>query len=463
MITEIANHVFGRENIKKAYHHAIGNSNFRVTGVRSLLLVAIYWVLKRFNIIGQIRAKYLRDVNNDNQYIYTLEHLHHLTNRVFDPPCYKISSNFPVRINVLCPAFDLTTISAGFYGVFAFAKFCGIQGHSVRLILVDKFEYSESQFKKALSNATWLEDFFDYVEVDYCGDRKSDITFSPNDVMVATVWYTAYFAQKLQLNLNKKKFIYLIQDYECDFYPRNSLYQIAKNTYDFDYYAFVSTKPLFNFLKKKEIKDLVEGVNAIIYNNPAILLPIHSKNEHISKKEKNLVLYSRPMVNRNMFELAAMALCIAYEKGIFNNENFKWNFWGMGIGKVSIKLSKDLELVQLPRYSLDEYYKKIGEFDLGISLMASPHPSIVPMDLAGVGCRVITNNFENKDLQYFSNISKNIISVNPTLEDLVKEIKIQVDIIESNDYPKLYDLNYPTSWVETFTDEHRKFLNGIIN
>jgi hypothetical protein len=263
------------------------------------------------------------------------------------------------------------------------------------------------------------------------------------------------------MKLNQKNFIYLIQDYECDFYPRNSHYQLAKDTYDFDYNAFVSTEPLFEFLNTKLNNKLIKNKNSIVYNNPASVSFVKSIIG-LNTEEKNLVIYSRPMVNRNMFELLTISLCKAVESGYFNGK-YKWNFWGMGIGKVSIKLADHVELVQLPRYDLKTYYEKINQFDLGISLMASPHPSIVPMDLAGVGCKVITNNFETKNQKYFESISENIISVDPNVQSICEAIRNLIQEIESPFYVKRNKLNYPTNWDQAFNKHHRDFLKRIIN
>ena len=66
----------------------------------------------------------------------------------------------------------------------------------------------------------------------------------------------------------------------------------------------------------------------------------------------------------------------------------------------------------------EEYAKILEESYAGISLMASPHPSYPPLEMASFGVKVITNTFANKDLKDFN---ENIISMNSISPDLVAQ------------------------------------------
>jgi hypothetical protein len=113
--------------------------------------------------------------------------------------------------------------------------------------------------------------------------------------------------------------------------------------------------------------------------------------------------------------------------------------------------------------NLKEYMDNISEYDICLTLMASPHPSLVPFDLAGSGCIVVTNNFRNKYQQYFSDISNNIISKDPNLESILNGLEEAVSKISNLEYryKNAVDMKYPKSWNETWSDEHKKWIDKL--
>lgn len=58
------------------------------------------------------------------------------------------------------------------------------------------------------------------------------------------------------------------------------------------------------------------------------------------------------------------------------------------------------------KLSLGDYAQLLRTTAVGLSLMASPHPSYPPLEMAHFGLRVVTNGYANKDLSLsHSNIS----------------------------------------------------------
>ena len=90
-------------------------------------------------------------------------------------------------------------------------------------------------------------------------------------------------------------------------------------------------------------------------------------------------------------------------------------FYGIGLGEAIIKLDDHNEMKQLPRMSLAEYQNLISSFDVGLCLMASPHPSLLPFDLAGSGAIVVTNSFEVKNQSYFRALGTGFHRAHPLL------------------------------------------------
>lgn len=391
------------------------------------------------------------------------EHLLSLMlNSIYDLPDVEVDPTSPHRINVLVPAFTVNTISAGFFGVFNVALFIADLGFKVRLVMFDNFYYIEEEFKKSLSKFPSMEHLFDVLEVEYIGAREKPLKVSPNDNCVATVWYSAYFAKKIAQVTGNKPFLYLIQDYEAVFYPCNSSYSVAKESYNFDYHALCSSSSLLAFVRQQRI--ISDSRKSISFNN-ACSFSIFNKDEFLLNKsatKKKFVFYSRPSVNRNMFELAALALIQAYKQGAFNEGD--WEFYGMGIGNAVVRLNESMQVEQLPRMSLAEYENITKTFDLCLTLMASPHPSLIPMDLAASGAVVVTNTFETKTPEYLLDISTNIIASAPTLESLVDAIFDAVKRVD--DLEARYagaSVKWPTSWSETWKNEHKEFIREIFS
>ena len=100
----------------------------------------------------------------------------------------------------------------------------------------------------------------------------------------------------------------------------------------------------------------------------------------------------------------------------------------------------------------NEYLSLISIIDIGISLMATPHPSYPPLDLASAGAVVITNGYGvKKSLKAYS---QNIITCKLTTEDLMEGIKKALKMINNEQLVKknLSQSSLFRSWEECLTD-----------
>lgn len=390
------------------------------------------------------------------------EYLSLSMNRIYDMPEIEIDEERPETVNVLVPAFDFSSISAGFFGVFQAALFIKRQGFNVRLVMFDNFYFNYQEARKKFENYPGLETLFDELEVEYIGERKAPLKVSANDTSLATVWYSAYFAQKIQKICDGRPFLYLIQDYETNFYAGSTNSILAEQTYKMNYHAMFSTKTLQDHFINHNIGGIkARNLDYIYYDNCcSSSLPTFTsfQNNYKNAHRRKLVFYSRPVVNRNMYELGALVIIEAIKRGILSEE--EWDFYGIGLGSASLKLTDDRYLYQMPRMNLKDYMDSISGYDIGVTLMASPHPSLLPFDLAGSGCVVVTNNCFNKDQSYFDNISGNIISREPDLNDLLDGIAEAVKRVPDlkTRYANAVNMNFPKTWEETWTDEHQLWV-----
>ncbi|MBZ9672570.1 hypothetical protein [Mesorhizobium sp. ES1-3] len=458
--------LFGHQELKQSYHK-IFDPNVKLQSYKGRFAYMCMSTAYRLGLLADLQSSYLAQLPlvpavAPPNHVYDRDFLNLRLNRVYDLPEVEIDGDRPQTINVLVPAFDFKSISAGFFGVFQMALFLRKTGINVRLVMFDNFYFNLSEFREKILKYPGMERIFDELEVEYIGERRAPLSVSKYDYAVATVWYSAYLADKIQSVTRNEKFIYLIQDYEALFYPANSLHAIADRTYSMNYSAIFSSESLMDFFVANDVGGIKSrGLSYTFFNNACSsnLLP---KNTFIArnreKKKKKIVFYSRPVVDRNMFELTALALATAFKRGIFDPA--EWECVGMGLGEGVVELLPGARSVSLPRMDLSRYIEEVSSFDICLTLMASPHPSMIPMDLAGSGCVVVTNTFKTKTDEYLKGLSENIIPAQPGLNELVAALELaKAKSMNLDDrYKFAKAMKYPRDWDHSLTSKHLNFF-----
>jgi hypothetical protein len=464
---KFGNRIFTRHELRNAWKKTVdpraGVNGFFETAAYLGLMVA-KTIRLHVSLAEQYTSLYAKDHTSSID-SYNSHWLHLRLNRVYDLPSVVVDERRMPTINVLVPAFNFSSMSAGFFGVFQVARFLRCTGKNIRLVLFDNFPWDLEHFRKRLKGYPELESLCDEVEIEYIGERTYPLLVSKSDNCVATVWYSAYLAKKIMDAVDGRKFIYLIQDYETNFHPGGTHFALADETYKFDYTALFSTESLQNYFLENDIGGIASRALPYTYFNNACasnLLPWEEFLEaHKKKRKKRIVFYSRPIVDRNMFELSALALAEAYKRGIFDPN--EWECIGMGLGEGRVELLPNVATESLPRMNLKEYKTAVSTFDICLSLMASPHPSLIPMDLAGSGSIVVTNTFYTKTVEYFGSICSNIIAANPDLESLVTALENAKQYVDSFQvrYEAAGAMNYPRNWQETFSERHEDWARSV--
>ena len=122
-----------------------------------------------------------------------------------------------------------------------------------------------------------------------------------------------------------------------------------------------------------------------------------------------------------MFELAVLALGRAIERGAFEGD---WSLHGIGTverGR-SLDLGGGTSLELLPRTPQAAYGDVLRRHDVGLALMYTPHPSLVPLEMASAGMLAVTNTFENKTAEALAAISPNLIAAEPGVEAVAEAL-----------------------------------------
>lgn len=380
-----------------------------------------------------------------------------------------VSDARPRRVNVVIGIIDFKYFFGGYISVFNLIMRLVREGYRLRAIIIDECPFEPLKWKESIRKYDGLEDFFEQVEVVYAYDRTTPVECSPGDAFISTSWWSSYVADAAVKELGKDRFVYLSQEYEPIFYNFGPVYMLSASSYDFSYYGVFSTDILRDFHRKNRIglfkNDIEHGEkNSISFNNAVLKFNVDA-NAMKNRAVKKLLFYARPEehATRNLFEIGMLSISKAIEDGAFDlNE---WEFYGIGTinPSQSFPLTRGVLLKLLPKVSLNEYKEMMPGFDLGMSLMLSPHPSLVPIEMCAAGMSVVTNTYANKTKETLSSISTNFVAAEPSVDGIARALGEAAKRVY--DYEARVSgsgVNWPQSWEEAFAGDFMEALKVFI-
>ena len=338
-----------------------------------------------------------------------------------------ISDDAPPRVNLLIPTIDLAHFFGGYIGKLNLATRLAARGMRVRVVTVDPVGPLPSSWQRRVEGYSGLDGLFERVEVVF-GRESKGIEVSRSDRFVATTWWTAHIAHHAVRRLGGERFLYLIQEYEPFTFPMGTYAALAEGSYRFPHTALFSTELLRDWFRRRGIGVYADGATAgdacsAAFENAITAVEPPTAEELAGRRTRRLLFYARPEPHaaRNMFELGMLAL----EQAVLDGTLADWELYGIGTVNTQKRLTlghaTSLELV--PRHEQGAYAEFLRAHDVGLSLMYTPHPSLVPIEMAAAGMFAVTNSFENKTPEAMAEISTNLVTVEPTLEGLVAGLK----------------------------------------
>ena len=248
------------------------------------------------------------------------------------------------------------------------------------------------------------------VEFHFVGIKGRPVPVGAADVFLGSLWFHFYSARPLlefQKDLNNGipiSYVSLFQDYEASFNQWSSAFMLARAMYESDW-------PMVHIFNSKELasyfSDQGHPVRKQCTFEPVMNSSLRSAliQTPPSTKRKCIIFYGRPESQRNCYYLARAALEEWSET--FSNSK-SWEVVSVGQSYPSFTLRNGCKVNVQGKLSLDEYSEQLRRAAVGLSLMASPHPSYPPLEMAHFGALTVTNSFPSKNL---SNWHENIISV----------------------------------------------------
>ena len=383
------------------------------------------------------------------------------------PLTLRPSPDEPKRVNLLLATINFDYLFGGYIGMFNLALRLRRDGHVLRIVLLDETEVNLSDWRARIANYPGLGHLFDAVELAYRYDRSIPLAVSPDDRFVATSGWSAHVAHKAATALGHERFLFLIQEYEPFFGPMNTNTALLRQAYDFPQFGLFSTAILRDYFREHRIGlfEAEDGdARSAVFSNA--IQRFTPTREQLARHGRRILFYARPEDHaaRNMFEMGIAALVTLFSDSAIVAAG--WTAHGIG----SIATADRLELVpgtflkMVPKTSLQGYIDMLPGFDVGLSLMLTPHPSLVPLEMAAAGLPTVTNTFANKTEAALRAISTNLIGVKPTLDGIVDGLRTAIARVEDVEarLAGAQAMTWPTDWEEAFPAETMARVNAFL-
>jgi GT2 family glycosyltransferase len=337
----------------------------------------------------------------------------------------------PVRVNLLIPTIDLDHFFGGYIGKFNLAHRLTQAGLRVRVVTVDPVGQLPRSWRRTIESYSGLSGMFDRLEVAF-GREQSPLEVNPADGFIATTWWTAHIARDALRALAEHgaaggdRFLYLIQEYEPFTFPMGTYAALAEASYAPPHFGLFSSELLREYFRRHEIGVFAAGqdgdaISASFQNAITDVAP-PAGAELAARRSRRLLFYARPEPHaaRNLFELGVLALSRALARGAIAPD---WELNGIGsLAETSVALGEGASLRLLPRMSQADYAQMLRDHDVGLALMYTPHPSLVPIEMASAGMLTVTNTFENKTREALRAISTNLIAGPPAVDAIAEAL-----------------------------------------
>lgn len=252
------------------------------------------------------------------------------------------------------------------------------------------------------------------IEYHFGGLYGEPLGFRASDLFFGSLWTSFYsvlsiLEQQAERNGGvRMPYGSFVQDYEPGFNPWSSAYMLARAFYDSDW-------PRVTVFNSSELARFYLGQGhdpgPHVVFEPVMTDSLRSAlSGSRPAKERCIVFYGRPNTRRNCFYLGRNAL--ERWSRTFPSAR-EWTVVSAGTRYAPFELSGGRYIEVAGKLSLEDYANLLSRAAVGLSLMASPHPSYPPLEMAHFGALTITNGFGTKDLSTWHENIRSIDAADP--------------------------------------------------
>ena len=201
----------------------------------------------------------------------------------------------------------------------------------------------------------------------------------------------------------RRPLLYLVQEYDPQFYPFSSTHLLARASYETKerVWGLFNSSQLHNYFRAQGHKferehvfepRLSDALRPFLETGPV-------------PKEKRILVYGRPSIPRNCFPAVVSGLREWTKR---HPQYADWVVTSAGLKHKPVPIGGGRAMNSLGMLSLEDYANLLRRAAIGVSLQASPHPSYPPLEMAHFGVSTLTNRYLCKDL---SSAHDNIMSL----------------------------------------------------
>ena len=382
-----------------------------------------------------------------------LSQVHVISDRL-RPLNMRIDDSRAVTLNVFVPTLDADLMFGGYIAFLQFVCRLIENGHRVRfLVLEDYYDNRDWLLRNLTMRVRWFNAFRE-AEFVNCTRKLEPVEFNSEDLCVAYSTWTMHDAWSVARRLRRQKVLFFIQEYEPVFNANDSFHFIAAGAYRIPHVAIFNSTFLEDCFKTNKIGVFADqgGGEFVTFSHALAAVSPDPAVIADPNRTRRLLCYARPEkhAGRNLFEISVLAIRTALSQGVFVGD---WTFHGIGsLGRAyEVDLGGGHSMNITPRLAQNEYETLLRTFDVGLSLMWAPHPSVLPFELARAGVVTVTNEYGVRTRRRLSKFGFNLVGGEPTIDGIADALRIAAE--------RSYDVqarlkgaafDWPTSWDEVF-------------
>lgn len=293
---------------------------------------------------------------------------------------------------------------------------------------------------------------FSFIDV---ADPNSQLDVCSGDYFLTTSWWTT--ASTLG-SIAPKRVIYLLQEDERMFYPYGDDWVRCSETISRQDIAIVlNTKLLRDHLIANGLPHLEEAGMFFEPAFPMLMSDVSTcRDVGAENARSRLFFYARPNNLRNLFYRGIEALDEAVCSGVIDSARWEIVLVGKDVPQLTFG---GVRPTIMPTLSWSDYNRFVRTIDIGFCLMATPHPSYPPLDLAAAGAMVVTNRFGVK--QSLSNYSPLISTVELDKRSLVDGLRKAIECVERANKP-IGKTGLFKSWEQSLVQVIEALANDVL-
>ncbi|EFL49626.1 conserved hypothetical protein [Solidesulfovibrio fructosivorans JJ]] len=303
----------------------------------------------------------------------------------------------PPRLNICLPHLHREHLFGGMASALALAAHLAPRYAAVRCLVLTPLPEASGRID---CGAALLRRPGEVVETVSLHDG-AEIVFHPADVLLCPNWRTVLVWERAAAlfaaaGMPPIPFYYFILDWEPGFYPMGLKHLAAEGTYRHGEYcqAVFHSRELYRFFAARNYA----------FDNPVVVRPsldpllravLGGLGGAIPARQGeriNVLVYGRPGHHRNCFP-ALMAVIAAYAEAYGESQGRDVAFVSAGTPHEDVDFGHGTVLTSLGTLTMADYAAALLQSHVGMALMASPHPSYPPLEMACFGLETLTNAY----------------------------------------------------------------------